>query len=379
MSTVEDLHSRRRALFAAVLRNDFDPNHPLLTDDYFWYHARMEGVSALLWHRLYEVGIKLPSSLLTVIGDALREQAIERSQMHRAANEVLQSLANSGVSVIVLRGLALAETLYPRANLRVQSDLDLLVQPDDMPMVLVELQTMGFTPINAWQPHLLGRGPVLIDLHDEPLGADRIRSWRLLTSLNTDTFFTHAVPSSIAGSPALLISDAVQMPWLCFHALKHSFERMIWLWDIALLADKISHNRGWDRSLAMMVELGLQRPCYFALRYVTDRLGAEVPADLLTALRPSMDWRERALLWRHLHHEQIPFLAERVFARMIPHWSARLGFWRETVVPREEVRQQIAAGGCVRCTFIRTRLRQLMLAVTMLGRELRGWLALHEG
>ena len=379
MSNNGDIHSHRRGLFAALLRGEYDRDDPLLADDDFWYHARMEGVSALLWHRLTVDGVTLPQAVVETMADTLREQAIERSQMRRAAAQVLQALADDGVRVVVLRGLALAEYLYPRVDLRVQSDLDLLVKRDAMARALQRLRGLGFTPINDWQPHLLGRGSVLIDLHDEPLGADRIRSWRLLTPLDGDTFFAHAVPSTIAGSPAWLVTDRLQLPWLCFHALKHSFERMVWLWDIALLADRISREDGWEPVVTQIEALGLARPCYFSLRYAAARLGAAVPDRVLAVLRPAMDWRERALLRRHLDHEQIPFLAERIFARMIPSLPDRIGFWRETVVPRREVREQIAAGGCVRCTFIRTRLRQLLLALALTGRELRGWWSLGRG
>lgn len=378
MSSHKNIHSHRRALFSTVLHNKNKSYKTDLFDDDFWYHARMEGIAALLWHHLHGSGVVLPTTIVTTMADMLREQAIERSQMRHAAGEVLQALADAEIAVVVLRGLALAETLYPRVDLRVQSDIDLLVAPAAIDATLTALRTMGFKPINPWQPHLLGRGSVLIDLHDEPLGAARIRSWQQLTPMNADTFFSHAFSSSIANSPALLIPDAIQLPWLCFHATKHSFERMIWLWDIALLANKISKNNGWDATISMVTQLKLQRPCYFSLRYVAEHLGAELPVDLLASLRPDMDWRERALLQRHLNHEQIPFLAERLFARMMPDWRTRIGFWWETVVPREEVRAQIAAGGCVHCTFIRTRWRQLLLALALLGRELRGWLDLRH-
>lgn len=377
MSTIEDPHRHRRGLFAALLRNDIADDEPQWRDEDFWYHARMEGVSALLWHRLCTAGVQLPAAITVMIAETLREQAIERSQMQRAAAEVLQQLHDAGIAVVVLRGLALAERLYPRVDLRVQSDIDLLVAPQQMAATLAQLRQAGFTPINDWQPHLLGRGSVLIDLHDEPLGVNRIRSWRHLTPMCAATFVAHSSPATIAGAPAMVIDDALQLPWLCFHALKHSFERMVWLWDIALLAERISRSEGWPQTLAMVEQMRLQRPCYFSLRYVADRLGVEVPQQVVSRLAPSMDWREQALLQRHLNHEQIPFLAERLFARMLPSWRLRRVFWWETVVPRREVREQIAAGGCVRCTFIRTRLRQLGLALALLGREVRGWLALR--
>ncbi len=368
---------RCRALQAAILRGDTRWDDALLRDPDFWRRARMDGVTALLWHAAQQDGdgrARLAADVVTDIAAVLREQAVERSAMRRAASEVLAALCETGVDAILLRGLALAESLYPRDDLRMQSDIDLLVAPEAMGPALKVLRERGFRPINAWQPHLLARETVLIDLHDEPLGVDRIRSWRWLTPLKGQDFFAAGRHGTVAGAPVRLISDELQLPWLCFHALKHSFERMVWLWDVALLCRRIGAQGAWEAVLTRVEALRLQRPCYFTLRYVDEHLGGAVPEEVLTRLRPHMDWRECGLLQRHLRHEQIPFLAERIFARMLPGMRQRWLFWRETVVPRPEVRAQIAAGGCVRCTFIRTRLRQLLQAVSMLGDEIRGWL-----
>ncbi len=59
---------------------------------------------------------------------------------------------------------------------------------------------------------------------------------------------------------------------------------------------------------------------------------------------------------------------------MMPDARTRLAFWRETIVPRESVRRQIADGeGCARCQFIRKRLAQGWRLLRTLGREVAGW------
>ncbi|MDQ6950492.1 MAG: nucleotidyltransferase family protein [Mariprofundales bacterium] len=366
MSNTEHFH---RSCFACLLRGDPEFDHALLETAAFWRQARMEGVLALLWHQLVSKNIQLSPAIQLQIRDALREQTIELGIIRHAANQALTTLDRAGIRVIMLRGLALAETLYPRASLRPQSDIDLLLNPVQMQPALIALGAIGFAPINSWQPHLLVRGDALIDLHDEPLGGDRIQAWRQLTPLSGNTFFAQAHHDG----NTLRIPDSLQIPWLCFHATKHSFERLIWLNDIALLANQISQNQTWDQAITTIHQLRLEHPCYFSLSYCVEQFNAEVPDEVLAAIRPAMDWRERALLQRHLTHEQIPFLAERLFARMLPRLRQRLAFWYETIIPRHEVREQIAAGGCVKCTFIRTRLRQLGLAISMLHLEWRGW------
>ncbi len=372
MSSNENFHLRNRRAFAALLRGETTVDDSLFEEIPFWNQARMEGVLALLWHQLVTKNIRLPHDVELHIRNALREQTIEFGTIRHAANEASALLHRVGIRAIMLRGLTLADGLYPRPSLRPQSDIDLLLEPEQMQEALTALKSIGFTPIHHWQPHLLSRGDALIDLHDEPLGTNRIHAWKQLTPLSSCTFFTEAE----LHDHTLHIPDALQLPWLCFHATKHSFERLIWLYDIALLANHITHHQAWDATITTIRQLRLQRPCYFALSYCAKQLNIQLPDTVLSSIRPTMDWREQALLQRHLNHEQIPFLAERLFARMLPGLRGRLAFWYETVIPRHEVREQIAAGGCVKCTFIRTRLRQLGIALSLLHLEWRGWIML---
>jgi len=112
--------------------------------------------------------------------------------------------------------------------------------------------------------------------------------------------------------------------------------------------------------------LKLERPCFYALSYAAMHPGAPVPAELLTSIRPPMGWLERSLFARHMAHRRIPYLAERIFARMQPDLAHRLEFWRETIYPRFEVRKQIAGSGCTRCNFTRKRIKQVAGALGML-------------
>jgi hypothetical protein len=55
---------------------------------------------------------------------------------------------------------------------------------------------------------------------------------------------------------------------------------------------------------------------------------------------------------------------------MQPDFRHRIEFWRETIYPRYEVREQVAAGsGCVKCNFTRKRLKQVFHAAWLLTKE----------
>jgi len=335
--------------------------------------AWAEGVGACVWHALQQqeestiksMDMEFPRASLL---ELLREQTAHTLMLRAAANEVLALFSKHEIKVVMLRGQAVAEALYEPASLRPQTDIDLLIRQADAERVSEVLLAAGFQKVEG-HALLFVRGQVMLDMHVEPLGIERMQAWALLTPLRAEDFFAAAEPGNISGQAALLIKPEVMLPYLCFHAMKHSFERLIWLWDIALLARQVEQNRAWDDVLAGIERFALARPCFYALQYAEMHLAANVPQAVLDALNPDMGYRERQLFERFMRHEKIPFLAERVFARMQPDFRHRLSFWFETIWPRAEVRQQVESdplsGG-----FLGKRVQQIGRAMMMLAGEM---------
>jgi len=361
----------RRAKYTHILSGNIAQIQAegFLSDKDFWKPAWGEGVGACIWHALQKQEIDVDAGIKAeCIEQPLRSQIAHTLMLRGVATEVLRLFAGAGIDVVMLRGQAIADVLYNPATMRPQVDVDLLVGEKDTQQVGDLLARAGFSCL----PHhslLFRRGEVLLDMHTEPLGIERITSWALLTPLRTDDFFRHAHRGHLLGVEALLSDDALQLPYLSFHAMKHSFESLIWLWDIALLARKIGEAKAWAEVQAGIESYALQRPCFYALSYVDAHLAAPVPASLLDTLRPDMDWRERLMFARFMQHEEVPFLAERVFARMQPDFMHRMAFWKETIWPRAEVRAQIDDDTSSR-GFSGKRLKQLSAAAWILLREM---------
>jgi len=332
----------------------------------FWEQAWREGVGACVWHALLQQDVHLdPVTRAQCIDQPLRWQTAHTLMLRAGAAEVLRLFAEAGIDVVMLRGQSIADVLYSPATLRPQTDIDLLIGEPDVHRVENLLLGAGFAALPN-HPLLFARGEVLLDVHTEPLGIERIASWALLTPLRAGDFFHHASRGRLLGVPAMLPDASVSLPYLCFHAMKHSFESLVWLWDIALLARTIVKEDAWREVSAGIEGYGLQPPCFFALSYANAHLAARVPESLLENLRPDMDWRERSMFRRFMQHEQVPFLAERVFSRMQPDAMHRLAFWRETIWPSASVRRQVNADPSAKGGFTGKRLRQIGSAARLL-------------
>ncbi|OIQ00989.1 MAG: hypothetical protein AUK35_00955 [Zetaproteobacteria bacterium CG2_30_46_52] len=340
-----------------------------LTSTDFWTYAQADAMFPILWTSLTEAdqARALPSLQLPISGKVFAADAL---RMKNATARVLRAFNDAKIPVICMRGVAVSEKLYPHAYLRPHTDIDLLFEEKH---TLMAKQVVGnilhYNPLKAY-PMLFKQGDIPLDLHIEPIGAERIKAWKDITPLSTKDFFMYAQESTLAGEKALLVGPRVMLPYLCFHALKHSFERLIWLYDIHLLAQQVNDLKQWDAVLEGMKEYKLERPCFYALSYVKEHMGANIPDEILVATKPNMGLVERRLFARFMKHEIIPYMAERLFSRMLPSWSQRLEFWRETIYPSLEVREQIAGGGCVKCNFIRTRLKQIGRAMLAFGKEI---------
>ena len=331
--------------------------------------AAEEGVNGFLWQRLSDTEGVIEEDFARSLETQLRELQLRYMRMQHACGRVLATLDQANIPVICMRGVSVTELLYgDGAALRPISDMDLLIDERQMLNAKQALWDIGFRPDSKYR-NIYFRGDISIDLHHEPLGIERIQMWKYLTPLRIDDFMKHAREGELAGETALLLLPRVYLPYLCFHALKHSFERLIWLRDIALLANRVSQSRQWNEVSQGIREYRLERPCYYALTYVKEHFGAVVPEELLEKIRPKMGFVERNLFKRHMNHEVIPFLAERLFARMQPDFSHRIRFWMETIYPRYEVRAQMVETGCVKCNFIRKRLKQFAKAGLMFMRE----------
>jgi len=285
---------------------------------------------------------------------------LEAMRKRHALAQVARALNKKKIRFVLLRGWGVAVRHWGAdAPLRPISDHDLLIAPEQFLLAKQALSEIGFRPDPIYKD-IFVRGDVQLDLHWEPLGAARIRSWAKMSDLSFAHLIDKAECIFVEEEPVLVPEPAVELVFLCFHALKHSFERLVWLWDIALAARHIEKHSLWDAVQAKAEAHRLTRPLFYALSYAKAHLDAPAPAALLDAIRPAMGRGERRLFSRVMAHEVPPFLAERVFSRMQPSLGARIEFWRETIWPSYEVRAQIAGSGCVKCNFIRKRLKQAL-------------------
>ncbi len=232
---------------------------------------------------------------------------------------MLEAFREERIEVIVLKGAALAETVYPNRVLRAMTDIDLLVRKEKLAEVETKLVAMGYVleergkTKEFYQQHhyhweFRGRSAANIEIHwqlGRPTGPFRI---------DMDGLWERAQPTQIAGVEALALSPEDLLLHLCQHVWKHNLIGGIRPFcDIAETARCYGDRINWRKLNALSSQMQMNPCAYLGLRLAKELLDAPVPEPFLNELKPDnfdsaiISWaRERVLA----HPAKSPFSAD---------------------------------------------------------------------
>jgi hypothetical protein len=246
-----------------------------------------------------------------------------------ALAEILDTMHRAGLAVTVMRGLRSAELIYADSACRPFEDHDLLLAPEDAAAAGALLRRLGF---EEPAPGLHRRGGVIVDLHSDPFGAARRPSRAALLRLPVWALFERARPGWVAGSPALVLSLEDELLLLAVHVVKHSFDRLIRVADLAHLIAAHGRSLCWETLRRRAERSGTLRPLCWALE-AAGTLGAAVPAELSCGPSGGL---ERFLLHRALDLRPVPYSGDVLLALAAPSARQALGFLLEALLPPRE-------------------------------------------
>jgi hypothetical protein len=272
--------------------------------------AEQHGVAPLAYWHLERAGWpdSTPAELPQRLATSYYQSAAGSALILRDLRAMLTALQEAGVEVILLKGAHLAYSLYPEAALRPMTDIDLLVREADLPAAERAMAGCGYHPsqatvserLNRRQGHHLhlskgGGASLPVELHWSLLAGREDRR-----QVDAGWFWERGVAISLEGVGAASgLDPTANLLYLAAHLfLKHQggSDRLVWLYDIALLLEKRAAELDWATALAQAEALGWGEALHAALRAAQDELGAEVPSDVLEELatRYPTAYRKRA-------------------------------------------------------------------------------------
>ena len=268
-----------------------------------------------------------------------RSVAGELVRAHEIA-QVLESLAGRQVFPILLKGTALAYTVYLSPSMRPRLDTDLLIARDHVAATREVLSRRGYIEATMTDGEFVfGQFPMakvdrwgvehVFDIHW------RISSQSLFASVLTyDELDADAIMVPALGAYARAAASAHALLLACVHPVMHhrNTERLIWFRDIDLLVRRMS-NEELDRFVHLALRKRMARICAHQLSIAVEQHHSPVPAMVMTRLRSASSAEPAAVYLRphrRWHHELLWNL------RNLPSWSDRRQLLREVLVPNAE-------------------------------------------
>lgn len=215
--------------------------------------ADHHGLLSLLHESSSSATHELPSETLRVLRERHQINLHKSLFLARELIRVLDRFDHAGIEVMPYKGVTLAEQMYGDIGLRPSGDIDLLIRPQDFSRIKQVVSELGYTPHDrlsqAEERAYLETGYECT--FDSDVGRNLLEvQWAVqprfyAVDVDVKALFQRAVTVTVAGHPMKTPSPEDQLLILSVHAAKHVWGRLIWLCDIARIAQSPDLNWNW--------------------------------------------------------------------------------------------------------------------------------------
>lgn len=197
--------------------------------------------------------------------------AAYNAMLMRELQRVLHVFNNAGIEAIVLKGAALAQTVYENIALRPMGDVDLLVRRDYMKQAVQVLRELDYTVLihNYARYHVvLHRRELALELHWDLIEGRQLPWWQ------------HVQPIMKTGDeiPGYVLDSCWQALYLATHTFWQHQDglRLLWIYDLFLVTRGFVPS-DWERLEDDALALGWRDVLFQLTTALRVLLNAKVP------------------------------------------------------------------------------------------------------
>jgi hypothetical protein len=275
--------------------------------------AIAHGVAPLLWEALSQAPeTAAPAKVRDALHAQLLRSSATRLLCENTLADVVRILRGRGVEVIVLKGPTVAHSVYPRPELRIYHDLDLLSRIADYPVLLQALVENGYTtgetqehPERGTREQIVAKpspsesqqvrafhdpsGDVKIEVHFDALQLG-------LRDRNEEQFWRESRTQQVGGIDIRVLAPEHQFLHLAVHAHRHAYSRLRWLIELDLLVRRGNDSMDWGLLTQVARTEGVGTALRHALATAHEVLGTPLPV----LPEPTLEERCLGLCYRAL-------------------------------------------------------------------------------
>ncbi|MFA5913811.1 MAG: nucleotidyltransferase family protein [Sterolibacterium sp.] len=260
------------------------------------------GIAPLFYHRLRTLhsNIAVPAEVVARLRQLYLQSAGRATRLYHELGKMLGCLRQANIPVIALKGAHLAELVYGNTALRPMGDVDVLVHKDDLTRAEATLLGMGYAPTechrqvaedNCHFVYGLPSRELFVEVHWDFLPAN------YSSRIDIEGQWERSRQAVIAGVEVSVLCPEDMLLYFCLHAsVRHLFEMGLKpLCDIVETIRHYGNEIDWKQVLLRSEQSGTARCVYLTFRLAGELLGASVPDELMTAIKPG-DFDERLMV-----------------------------------------------------------------------------------
>jgi len=274
-----------------------------LTDEFLGDNKSVKKLRPLVFNAQNTHGVQLDKESQTYLRSAYLQEDLRSKMVRRICRSVLLLFEREGIQTIVLKGMALAETVYANPVLRHCHDIDLLLKHGDVDRAKKLLPSVGFREID--QNGQRTGGTCKFE-HESGLPVELHTALFQLPYYNGSQgkVWERSRKEMIADCPATILAPADNLLHVCCHAFHQSRrESLRWVSDAWFIMDR-NRDLDWEIVLEGAHRSHLNLPFSVTLAYLAEELDAPVPPGFLNRLfvaasKSSVMERDLALFSAH--------------------------------------------------------------------------------
>ena len=324
----------------------------------FLKRARIEGISPLVFSRLPEIAAhyNIPEYVAEELKKDYYLSATKNTLIFEELKRVLALFNQRGLQVIVMKGAALAETVYGNAALRSMSDVDLLVKNEDLCQVDELLKKLGYSPADrsvddvdftsTYLTTLDYRNPIKnspsFHIHWHFVNST-IPNESYINHIKMEDIWRDAVRTTIADIETWVMAPHHLLIHLSEHALRvtHSLSKLSYFCDIDKAINYYGKALDWDLLVKDTIRFKLDKMVYTTLYFSRYFIKANVPEDVLLRLRPErFSIPEKIFMRKTAENKRTPGMSYLIHLSMNKGLAKKMKFVGRTLFPPKDILAQ---------------------------------------
>jgi hypothetical protein len=261
--------------------------------------ARVEGVAPLIhWNFKHKdtTGINIPTSVKAQLLTAYYNTSAQNQVIYQELERISKVLINAELPVVVLKGAALASSVYPEIGLRPMGDLDLLIKQKHLFDALSIIRTLDYIeePVLSYRLkrrigfnfHLWQKKEpnVKVELHWGLVGGQD--TWYHPTI----EWFWDQTEIFDANLNTLTLTPTAHTLYLAAHIwLQHGLSqaKLLWFYDLHLIINKFHKIIKWEELIYQSHNFQWTVALYETLTYMKKRFSTPVPEEFIKDINTS--------------------------------------------------------------------------------------------